>query len=805
MKLRFFSWLFILFIVCALFIVKLLQGNVIETNIMALLPKTEQQPDISQLSSKYISSHNSKVVFLLGHKDKAQAIQVAEAFAHKLRQSELWKNTVLRHDHSKQQAFYSFYYSYRYHRLTTRQQQALETRTLAEWEGAIQQQLLNPAHMISSSLLQSDPLFLLKEQLQQLTPATNNHFSIVDNLLIAEADGIYYVLMNSEVTFDVFNLRLQKQAVESVERWVDQLKSQYVSTEVVYSGVLFHAEAGARNAQSDISFISIISLIGIFILSSAIFRSLQPIGCCLLTISVGILVAFTLTSYLFDKVHWLTLVFGASLIGISVDYTFHFFTARQAEETNFSPMRVIKRITPAVGLGMFSSVIGYTPMMTAPFPGIVQIGFFSAVGLLSAFLTVILFLPYLCQQPSKNKGFLNLSFFISLHQYHLQCASKTLLWTMMILSLAGAAVLFTKLPVNDDIRLLQQLSSERQQHDQKLKSLTGQNLINQFYIVTAKTEEQLLQKQEKLLTELIPLIKQGVLSHVSSVAQWVPSKQQQIHNLKLLQQNMPPEQLDQLLSKLGYTKDAKQKALQIYQSKTQLTSFNSDSEASSLLTVRHWLSSPVSQYVSALWLGKYTQGYAAVMQLVDVKDITVVRDLASKDSGIYFISKADDITTVLSRYRHLIVKLAFIAYLFIFLFLGWRYGWLKALLIILPPLTAALTAIALVGTFLQPINLFNILAFILIMGVGIDYTVFLQEDKKHRLSTYIAILLSAGTTVLAFGLLSLSSTNAVQTFGFTVLIGISLAFIWAPCSLRKKISHSLTENDVNQQAKRHSL
>ncbi|MBU2711262.1 MMPL family transporter [Zooshikella harenae] len=810
MRLRFWGWLFSLFIVCTLLVIKLQQEGVIETNIMALLPETEQQPEINNLASEFISKNNSRAVFLFGNKDKKIAIKAAEEFTHKLRQSKLWKNTVLRHDRAQQQAFYHFYYPYRYQRLTASQQQALKSRTLVDWEQAIQQQLLNPTQMVSSRLLQSDPLLLFNKQLQHLSPATSTQLSLVDDLLMVEAKGVYYVLISSEVTFDVFNLRLQHQAVVSIERWVKHLQEKYVSTEAIYSGVLFHAEAGARNAQSDISFISIISIIGIIILTRVIFRSLQPVGFCLLTIGVGVLVAFTLTSYLFDKVHWLTLVFGASLIGISVDYTFHYFTARQAEAVNFSSKRVIQQITPAIGLGMLSSIIGYIPMMAAPFPGIVQIGFFSASGLLAAFLTVILFLPYLCEQPSSNTGFLNQQFLLSLHQYHLHCASKKSLWGILILCLMGALALFINLPVNDDIRLLQQLSPERQWHDQQLKALTGQNAISQFYIVTAETEEALLEKQEKLLIELAPLIKKGALAHARSVVQWVPSKRQQMSNLKLLNLKMPTEQLRLLLDKLGFTADAKQKALAAYQSQLKISSPEKGTEVSSLLTIHHWFSSSVSQYMSNLWLGKYTQGYAAVVQLTDVNDLAALRHLTDKDSDIFFISKADDITTVLSRYRQLIVKLAFMAYLFIYIFLGWRYGWFKALFIMLPPLTAALTAIALVGTLVQPINLFNILAFILIMGIGIDYTLFLQEDKKRRLSTYIAILLSAGTTVLAFGLLSLSSTNAVQTFGFTVLIGILLAFLWAPCSLRKNTRSCLNDsdvkqNDMKQQTKRFSV
>ena len=46
-----------------------------------------------------------------------------------------------------------------------------------------------------------------------------------------------------------------------------------------------------------------------------------------------------------------------------------------------------------------------------------------------------------------------------------------------------------------------------------------------------------------------------------------------------------------------------------------------------------------------------------------------------------------------------------------------------------------------------------------------------------------AITLSALTTMLSFGLLSLSSTYAVHSFGFTVLIGIACAYLLSPLAV----------------------
>lgn len=55
-----------------------------------------------------------------------------------------------------------------------------------------------------------------------------------------------------------------------------------------------------------------------------------------------------------------------------------------------------------------------------------------------------------------------------------------------------------------------------------------------------------------------------------------------------------------------------------------------------------------------------------------------------------------------------------------------------------------------------------------------------METKTTDQSTILAVTLSAITTLLSFGLLSLSDTPVVHFFGVALLVGILSAFILAP-------------------------
>ena len=84
---------------------------------------------------------------------------------------------------------------------------------------------------------------------------------------------------------------------------------------------------------------------------------------------------------------------------------------------------------------------------------------------------------------------------------------------------------------------------------------------------------------------------------------------------------------------------------------------------------------------------------------------------------------------------------------------------------------------------LKPINLFHVLALFLVLGIGIDYTIFYVEGEKHLLTTTLAITLSFFTTILSFGLLTFSGFTILSSFGVIILLGLIFTFILAPFTI----------------------
>ncbi|MFX5718404.1 hypothetical protein ABTE23_20480, partial [Acinetobacter baumannii] len=86
----------------------------------------------------------------------------------------------------------------------------------------------------------------------------------------------------------------------------------------------------------------------------------------------GCLGALSVSMLLFGKIHLLTLVFGASLIGIAQDYGIYFLCARLAAPATQDSTTLLRRLLPGLALMLLAALIGYLGMALTPFPGLQQ-------------------------------------------------------------------------------------------------------------------------------------------------------------------------------------------------------------------------------------------------------------------------------------------------------------------------------------------------------------------------------------------------------------------------------------------------
>ncbi|MFM0715969.1 MMPL family transporter [Paraburkholderia strydomiana] len=105
----------------------------------------------------------------------------------------------------------------------------------------------------------------------------------------------------------------------------------------------------------------------------------------------------------------------------------------------------------------------------------------------------------------------------------------------------------------------------------------------------------------------------------------------------------------------------------------------------------------------------------------------------------------------------------------------------------LPVALAVGVTLAVFGYAGVPLNLFNWLALMLVLGVGANYAVFLREGclraDADLGAVWTGVLLSAATTLLSFGMLGMSEMPALKSFGATLALGIAVSVLLAPIGM----------------------
>jgi predicted exporter len=114
-------------------------------------------------------------------------------------------------------------------------------------------------------------------------------------------------------------------------------------------------------------------------------------------------------------------------------------------------------------------------------------------------------------------------------------------------------------------------------------------------------------------------------------------------------------------------------------------------------------------------------------------------------------------------------------------------SWRRAILVLLPVIIALLLTTGTLVASGQPVSIFHLVALLLTLGIGTNYALFLaraSQSGAERGGTLRTLAVVGGTTLCAFGALTLSSTPVLHAIGMTVCLGVvyslllSLLLLW---------------------------
>jgi predicted exporter len=621
--------------------------------------------------------------------------------------------------------------------------------------------------------LADDPFGLTDNWLGSL-PFTSLKLTPDDGLLVTQSGHKTWVFVSAELVGSAYASETQRSVVQAVAEAENTLHRSYPATEILRSGTVFYANAARVSAEHEVDLIGTGSLIGILLLLYFVFRSLRPLALGLISVGFGITAAIVTTVCAYGEMHLITLVFGASLIGEAIDYAIQYFAAHLGSGAKWEPLAGLRRITPGLIVALITSILGYGALMLAPFPALSQIALFALVGLSSAWLSVFLLLPMFLARPNRR----NPETAVALPQRLLvwwrshmgRRACLTLVGVLLVLAIPG----WLQLQGNDDIRLLVTRSPALAAQEEHIRELTGLGNSSQFFLIEGTTPDEVMVNEERLIPHLTKLAAQGAITTYQNLSIFVPSTQRQLQNYALWQHNIFADEtkLRDVLARAGLRDEIADQQISAFKA-----AFNAP------LRLDNWLKVPVSTPYRHLWQGKTEHGFASVVLPQGIRDVSKLSEAAADLPGVTLVDKAGSVSRVFHQYRQGGALWLLGAIVLVYSILCIRYGWFQGIIVLAPTVLAMVLALSVFGYIHVPLTLFNIMGLMLVLGVGVNYAIFLREGGVNAAATLAGVLLSGGTTLLSFGLLTFSSMPALSGFGLTLLTGISIAVLLAPMTL----------------------
>lgn len=781
-KIRAYLWLLLALGVVGTCVMQFTNKFPLQTNLLSLLPPTERNPVAEEAVKALTDIAGNRAIFLIGHTSTESAAVAARDFASSLGKQNVFRKITADIPSIEPKQLVEVYLQHRFNLLSDVDRDLLINGKV-NLENRLQQKLYAPFQFGLALSSEDDPFGFTDAWIAGL-PLKNLKLEPENGLLVTHSVErwgaknnhieVTWAFVSAELEGSAYDNNVQQHVVDAVVNAEAELKKKYPDAEVLRTGAVFYAETARANAEHEVDLIGAGSLIGMLALLYFVFRSLRPLALGLLSVGFGIGAALAVTVFVYGEIHLITLVFGASLIGEAIDYAIQYFAAHLGAGKNWEPASGLRRIAPGLTVALSTSLLGYSALMLAPFPALAQIGLFALVGLSFAWLSVFLLLPALLVKPSSRdpeEAVAGPKFLLNWWKSHI---SKRACYLIAAFILVVAIPGWFQLYGDDDVHLLVVRPPTLSTQEEKIRELSGIGNSSQFFLIEGKTSEEVLVNEEKLIERLKALVANGKISGYQGISNFVPSIALQHKNRELWTAKVFSDEryLSALLASTGLRDEVFMNQMATFKASTNDT-----------LTIEDWLKSPISASSRNLWLGQTKYGFAAIGLPQGINDVAGLRNAVVGMTGVTFVDKAGSISLLLKSYREWggLWLLGVVVLVYSALFV--RYKGHQSAIILVPTILAIALTFGIFGYLHIPLSLFNTMALMLVLGVGVNYSIFLREGGAHAAASLAGVLLSAGTTLLSFGLLVFSSMPALSSFGLTLLIGVGIAVLLAPIVL----------------------
>ena len=647
---------------------------------------------------------------------------------------------------------------------------------------AVKFKLLSLESIITKAQLLRDPLGITEKSLKSIMLGNITYnIKVINNVLFSQDEK--HILIVTKTRFKSFDINEGQALLDKINQIISDMKKKVTPDfQIKLLGGHIYAVSSANLIKRDLTTIFILSSLGIILLYSLSFRNIRVLFLSLIPIFSGIISGFFMVSVIFGNIHGITLVFGSTLIGICIDYSLHYFSSyiMNNNNTSESGIQAINRVKKSLFFGYLSTSIIFVVFIFSDLKFLQEVAVFSISGISVAFIITIFILPHYRFKSSIKKGILINKLSLLLHAANnFSFNRRNAILIIISIIFVTSLYLAVNNQFDNDITKLNYNSKEIMEKEHEFHNRYGDLSSSYMIVIKSQSLDDILQKNDLIYQILSEAKKNKLINGFFNIHPFLPSKKtQQKHINQLLSLNWPiiKTKIDRVARNLGFNNDA---FLPFYQDITKAKSGEYP-----YITLQNIKQSPFNSFIdeSLLKRNNYYYLFSYFKSLPNSDNTLLIKKLNQPKDNIYYINQIDLIKQVMTMLKQEMSYFLLMAFIIIGMVLLILYKDIKkSLIAVMPAILGITCSLALFSLFDHNINIISLFAIILVLGIGLDYGIFMLGgmNKKIDNHTPLAIIIAALTTILSFGILIISKNVALSSIGMIILPGIFFTVIFA--------------------------
>jgi predicted exporter len=653
----------------------------------------------------------------------------------------------------------------------------LQNRGLRDAAADLRERLAGPLSPVIARLAPEDPLLVLPALLERVQSSRGGTLSIVEGRFIAP-DGQTAVLFLA-TRHSAFDESHQAPLLEAIDQQFAALAAEQ-STPLTLgrSGVNRYAVRAAAAIRADIQRVSIASSIALCAGLLLLFRSLRMVALAAIPVLSGLIAGCAAGLFFFDRLHGVTLAFGAALISVSVDYVVHLYCHDALVAPEEGARGSLRALRLPLATACLTTIAGFAALAGSSLGGLREIGTFSIAGIAMAYLATHVFVPAGLGNRAHRR--------LDRNGWHrvIEAGLRRLRGQRRALALLPAGLLiFIALGLyplrwESDVASMSRLDAEIRAEDEAVREKVTRMEQMRFVVALGSDEEQALATNEAVAATLASAVASGELGGFSNLMPLLPSKatQRAVAEVATADPTLAGRWIASFEA-AGFQADRFRPFLD-----------SLDAAPPTPLSLDDLLDSPLAG-LARPFVTPLLDRVAIVSFLESVQDAAALETRLRSLSGVRLIEQSRLMHDAQVAYQRSTRNALGFGLAAVLILLGLRYrDARRTLAAFAPPALAVATTVAALGISGRGVDLVSLTSLLFVACLGVDYSVLLvdamREPSGRGLSAAVlGASIACGTTVFAFGLLSLSAHPVLANLGFTTTVGVATSFVLAPVTI----------------------